>query len=110
MFQQRYGVLMQDGYQKWQPDAGRFNFQDRMGGGPGMRLSQLMTGYPMTGGNYPAMPGPTPMTGGPGQIQPMPPFNTGGRLPPMQSGYPMLGQQPLGLAAMFRGYSPYRYG
>jgi hypothetical protein len=123
MFAQRYGVPMRDGYRKAQPDAGRFNFQDRMGGGP-MRLGQLMTG-----GNHPAMQMPGPMTGGPGQIQPMqfstggnlpaqvggsymPAFNpqTGGQLPPQpfqpmtggalqaQSGYPQ------GLAAMFNRY------
>ncbi len=116
MFAQRYGVPMQDGYQKSQPDAGRFNFQDRMGGGPGMRLSQLMAGHPMTGGNHPAMQipgqfntgGNLPAQGGydSGGINPGGMY-TGGQLPPMQSGYPM---QPQGLAAMFRGFSPYRFG
>jgi hypothetical protein len=112
MFAQRYGVPMQDAYQKSQPDAGRFGFREQFAGGP-LRLGQLMMG-----GNHPAMQMPGPMTGGnlpaqggydSGGINPGGMY-TGGQLPPMQSSYPMLGQQPQGLAAMFRGYSPYRYG
>lgn len=131
MFAQRYGVPMQDGYQKSQPDQ-RFNFQDRMGGGPGMRLSQLMAGHPMTGGNHPAMQMPGPMTGGPGQIQggydsgginPGGMYTgypqTGGQLPPqpMTGGVsyppnPMLGgqMQPQGLTGLFSSYWPYPVG
>ena len=50
-------------------------------------------GFQPMGGQFP----PQPMTGGPLQAQ---------------SGYPMLGSQlqPQGLAAMLRGYSPYRFG
>lgn len=73
-----------------------------------LRLHHLMARHPMTGGQLPAqvggsyMPAFNPQTGGqlpPQLFQPM----TGGALQ-AQSGYPQ------GLAAMFRGYSPYRFG
>lgn len=84
---------------------------------------------PMTGGNHPAMPGP--MTGGydssginpggmytggqtgsfpvnPGGFVPM-----GGQFPPQpMTGGPLQAQSsyPQGLAGLFRGFSPYRFG
>ena len=131
MFQQRFGVPMQDGYQKAQPDAGRFGMREQFAGGP-MGLAQFMA----TGGNHPAMQAPAFHTGGPGQVQQMPQFTTGGQLPPQQfqpmtggynppqgmNGYPTAGgqlpaymaqfqpgQSSYGLAGLFRNYGGYGF-